>query len=167
MHGPRLSTWRLLLFPESPPITKKRRGSTYPFNPAARQYATASVHLWVNIYTKRLGHSTTSRALPQLWWLACANRHGKPPSHLDPDQRPNAPRVIDCDKDRDFLFWSIPMRLFFLIFTLASTALAGVGVTAVLAAGMDGWEPIVIAAAIGTAISAPAAWVASKKIASL
>lgn len=59
------------------------------------------------------------------------------------------------------------MRLFFLIFTLASTALAGVGVTAVLAAGMDGWEPIVIAAAIGTAISAPAAWVASKKIASL
>ncbi len=38
------------------------------------------------------------------------------------------------------------MRLFFLIFTLASTALAGIGVTAVLAAGLDGWEPIVIAA---------------------
>ena len=59
------------------------------------------------------------------------------------------------------------MRLFFLIFTLAATALAGIGVTAVLAAGMDGWEPIVISAAIGTAIAVPAAWVATKKIRTL
>lgn len=59
------------------------------------------------------------------------------------------------------------MRLFFLIFTLASTALAGVGVTAVLAAGLDGWQPIVIAAAIGAVLSAPAAWAASRKIGSL
>jgi len=59
------------------------------------------------------------------------------------------------------------MRLFFLIFTLASTALAGIGVTAVLAAGLDGWEPIVIAAAIGAILGLPAAWVAAAKIRSL
>ena len=59
------------------------------------------------------------------------------------------------------------MRLFFLIFTLASTALAGIGITAVLAAGMEGWEPIVIAAAIGTLAAFPAAWLAANKIRSL
>jgi hypothetical protein len=59
------------------------------------------------------------------------------------------------------------MRLFFLIFTLAATALAGIGVTAVLAAGLDGWEPIVISAAIGTTVAVPAAWVAAKKIRTL
>jgi hypothetical protein len=56
------------------------------------------------------------------------------------------------------------MRLFFLIYTLASTALAGIGITAVLAARMDGWQPIVIAAAVGAIVALPAAWVASQKI---
>ena len=56
------------------------------------------------------------------------------------------------------------MRLFFLIFTLAATALAGIGITAVLAAGLDGWEPIVIAAALGTVLAVPAAWLAAAKI---
>jgi len=59
------------------------------------------------------------------------------------------------------------MRLFFLIFTLASTALAGIGVTAVLAAGFDGWEPIVIAAAIGAIVALPASWIATQKIKAL
>lgn len=59
------------------------------------------------------------------------------------------------------------MRLFFLIFTLAATALAGIGVTAVLAAGMDGWEPIVISAGIGAVAAVPAAAVAAKKIRAL
>lgn len=59
------------------------------------------------------------------------------------------------------------MRLFFLIFTLAATALAGIGVTAVLAAGLDGWEPIVIAAGLGAALGLPAAWWAAGKIRSL
>lgn len=59
------------------------------------------------------------------------------------------------------------MRLFFLIFTLASTALAGIGITAVLAAGLDGWEPIVIAAALGALAALPAAWLAANKIRSL
>ena len=60
-----------------------------------------------------------------------------------------------------------PMRLFFLIYTLAATALAGVGVTAVLAARLPGWEPIVIAGAIGVLVALPATWIATKKIASL
>lgn len=59
------------------------------------------------------------------------------------------------------------MRLFFLIFTLASTALAGIGVIAVLAIGLDGWEPIVIAAAIGAALGLPASWLATNKIRAL
>lgn len=59
------------------------------------------------------------------------------------------------------------MRLFFLIFTLASTALAGIGITAVLAAGLDGWEPIVVAAAIGALLALPVSWWAAGKIRAL
>lgn len=59
------------------------------------------------------------------------------------------------------------MRLFFLIFSLAATALAGIGVTAVLAAGLPGWEPIVVSAGIGAAMALPSAWMATKKIRSL
>jgi hypothetical protein len=59
------------------------------------------------------------------------------------------------------------MRLYFLIYTLVSTALAGVGIIAVLAAGLDGWEPIVIAAAIGAVVALPATWVATEKIRAL
>ncbi|MCV2877119.1 hypothetical protein OE810_12765 [Rhodobacteraceae bacterium XHP0102] len=56
------------------------------------------------------------------------------------------------------------MRLFFLIFTLASTALAGIGVTAILAAGLDGWQPIVIAAGGGAIIALPVSWIVSARI---
>lgn len=56
------------------------------------------------------------------------------------------------------------MRLFFLLFTMASTALAGAGVVAVLAMQMDGWQPIVAAAAMGAVIAAPVSWIAAKKI---
>ncbi|GAA5072666.1 hypothetical protein KUV65_12655 [Maritalea mobilis] len=59
------------------------------------------------------------------------------------------------------------MRLFFLIYTLASTAMAGILITAVLAARMDGWEPIVIAAAIGAVAALPAAWISANKIRNL
>ncbi|MBO6602510.1 MAG: CTP synthetase [Roseicyclus sp.] len=59
------------------------------------------------------------------------------------------------------------MRLFLLMFTLAATVLAGVGVTAVLAAGMDGWQPIVVAAVAGGLVALPAAWMAAKKIRTL
>jgi hypothetical protein len=51
-----------------------------------------------------------------------------------------------------------------LIFVMASTALAGIGIVAVLAAGMDGWQPIVIAAAIGAAVAIPATIIATRQI---
>jgi len=56
------------------------------------------------------------------------------------------------------------MRLFFLISTLAATALAGIGVTAVLAAGLDGWQPIAIAASGGAVVALPAAWIIARRI---
>lgn len=59
------------------------------------------------------------------------------------------------------------MRLFFLMFTLTSTVLAGIGITTVLAAGFDGLTPILIAAGLGAAIALPAAWIISRKIAAL
>ena len=59
------------------------------------------------------------------------------------------------------------MRLFFLLYTLAATALAGIGITAVLAAGLPGWEPIVAAAVAGALAALPATWIAAKKIARL
>lgn len=59
------------------------------------------------------------------------------------------------------------MRLFFLMFTLTSTALAGTGVIAVLSAGYDGVAPILIAAGLGAVAALPAAWVISRKIAAL
>lgn len=59
------------------------------------------------------------------------------------------------------------MRLFFLLFTLAATALSGIGVTAVLATGMVGWQPIVAAAGIGAVVALPAAWLAAQRIRAL
>jgi hypothetical protein len=51
-----------------------------------------------------------------------------------------------------------------LIFIMAATALAGIGVTAVLAAGFEGWQPLVIAAAIGAAVAIPVTIFASRQI---
>jgi hypothetical protein len=51
-----------------------------------------------------------------------------------------------------------------LIFIMASTALAGIGITAVLAAGMSGWQPLVIAAGIGTVVAIPVTVVATRQI---
>jgi hypothetical protein len=51
-----------------------------------------------------------------------------------------------------------------LIFIMAASALAGIGVTAVLAAGLDGWQPIVIAAAIGAVVAIPVTILASRQI---
>ena len=51
-----------------------------------------------------------------------------------------------------------------LIFIMAASALAGSGVVAVLAAGLSDRQPIVIAAAVGTAIAIPVTIVASRQI---
>ena len=44
-------------------------------------------------------------------------------------------------------------RLMWVLHAVVSTTLMGIGVTAVLAANMQGWKPIVIAAAIGYALA--------------
>ncbi|MFW5654848.1 MAG: CTP synthetase [Roseicyclus sp.] len=51
-----------------------------------------------------------------------------------------------------------------LVFIMASSALAGIGVVAVLVAGLDGWQPLVAAAAIGTLVSIPVTILASRQI---
>lgn len=59
------------------------------------------------------------------------------------------------------------MRLFFLLYSIVGTSLAGVGIVVVLALGMTGWQPIVAAAAIGALIAVGAAWIAARRISSL
>jgi len=56
------------------------------------------------------------------------------------------------------------MRLFFLIFIVAGSTLAGVAITAALASGFDGAREVIVAAAIGAVIALPVAWVAASKI---
>lgn len=51
-----------------------------------------------------------------------------------------------------------------LIYVMASTALAGAAVTGVLAAGMDGWQPIVGAAGVGALVAIPVAVWATRRI---
>lgn len=59
------------------------------------------------------------------------------------------------------------MRLFFLIFIMAGATLAGVAVTAALAAGYDTAREVVIAAALGAVVALPVAWIAAGKIRNL
>lgn len=59
------------------------------------------------------------------------------------------------------------MRLFFLIFIMAGTTLAGIAITAALAAGYDGAREVIIAAVIGAVVALPVAWVAASKIRNL
>jgi hypothetical protein len=59
------------------------------------------------------------------------------------------------------------MRLFFLLYSIVATALAGTAIVVVLAAGLDGWQPIVAASALGAVLAVAVTWWASKKIATL
>lgn len=43
----------------------------------------------------------------------------------------------------------------------------GIGVTAVLAANLPGWQPIAIAAAIGFVVALPVSWLIARKIETL
>jgi len=59
------------------------------------------------------------------------------------------------------------MRLFFLMFIISFATLAGVAITAVLAAGMDGTQPIIYAAVAGAVVALPVSWWAARKVRSL
>ena len=58
-------------------------------------------------------------------------------------------------------------RLMWVLHAVVSTTLMGIGVTAVLAANMQGWKPIVIAAAIGFVAALPVSWLVARKIETL
>lgn len=55
-------------------------------------------------------------------------------------------------------------RLMMILHSVIATTLMGIGVTGVLAAGMDGARPIVVAAVAGFVIAFPASWLIARKI---
>lgn len=56
------------------------------------------------------------------------------------------------------------LRLMFILHTVIATTLMGIGITAVLAAGMTGSWPIVIAAIAGFAAAFPASWFVARQM---
>lgn len=55
-------------------------------------------------------------------------------------------------------------RLGFLLFAVIGTTLAGIGVTAMLSAGMDTGRPIILAAVAGFALALPVSWLVARRI---
>jgi len=58
-------------------------------------------------------------------------------------------------------------RLMWVLHAMVSTTLMGIGVTAVLAANLPGWQPIAIAAGIGFVVALPVSWLVARKIETL
>ncbi|WP_374421190.1 hypothetical protein [Novosphingobium arvoryzae] len=58
-------------------------------------------------------------------------------------------------------------RLMWVLHAMVSTTLMGIGVTAVLATNLPGWQPIAIAAAIGFVVALPVSWLVARKIETL
>jgi hypothetical protein len=56
------------------------------------------------------------------------------------------------------------MRLMMLLYSMIATAMAGIGLIAVLTAGYGTLWPIVIAAATGAALALPVAWAVARQI---
>lgn len=59
------------------------------------------------------------------------------------------------------------MRLALILHLVIATVLMGMGITAVLAAGMGTTKPIIIAAIAGFVIAIPVSWFVAKQILSL
>jgi len=58
-------------------------------------------------------------------------------------------------------------RMMMILHSVIATTLMGMAITAVLAAGMVGTRPIVMAAALGFALSIPASWLVARQITKL
>ena len=56
------------------------------------------------------------------------------------------------------------LRLFFVIYTLASVTLTGSVIVAALTMGLFGAKPIIAAAVVGALAALPVAWAVSKRI---
>lgn len=59
------------------------------------------------------------------------------------------------------------MRLFFLLYPVIGTTLAGIAMVVALTTGMDTVKPIVVAAAIGALVGLPATWIVARKVSSI
>lgn len=57
------------------------------------------------------------------------------------------------------------MRLFFLLFPVIGTTLAGIGMVVALTAGLDTTKPIILSAAIGAAVGLVVTWMVARKLA--
>lgn len=57
------------------------------------------------------------------------------------------------------------LRLFFLIFSIAGSTGAGIGVVIALTIGQDTLQPIVISAALGALVGLVASWLIAKALA--
>ncbi|MFN3468245.1 MAG: hypothetical protein ACK4UL_02095 [Novosphingobium meiothermophilum] len=55
-------------------------------------------------------------------------------------------------------------RLMMILHTVIATTLMGAGITAVLAAGLDGMQPIALAAAAGFLLAFPVSWLVARQI---
>ena len=56
------------------------------------------------------------------------------------------------------------LRLFFLMYALAATVLAGSAIVAVLTMQMQGARPIIVAAALGAIVAIPVAWTIARRL---
>jgi hypothetical protein len=56
------------------------------------------------------------------------------------------------------------MRLMMILYSVIGTAMAGVGVIAVLTMGYDTLQPILVAAAAGALLGLPASWLVARQI---
>lgn len=56
------------------------------------------------------------------------------------------------------------LRLMMIIFAMAGTTMAGIGVVVVLAANMASAQNIIIAAALGAILALPASWLIARQI---
>ncbi|MCV2868368.1 CTP synthetase [Defluviimonas sp. WL0002] len=56
------------------------------------------------------------------------------------------------------------LRLFFIIYTLAATVLAGSAIVAVLTMEMPGYRPIIVAAALGAIAAVPLAYGVARRL---
>ena len=55
-------------------------------------------------------------------------------------------------------------RLMMILFAVIGTTMMGMGVTAVLAANLPGWQPLALAAAAGAVLALPVSWLVARRI---
>lgn len=56
------------------------------------------------------------------------------------------------------------MRLMMILYSVIGTAMAGIGVIAVLTMGYDTLQPILVAAGVGAVLGLPASWAVARQI---